>query len=234
MIDLRSHFKYVEWRPMAHSFSIDVGSDWADKSEDDPVFGLYKNCGLWTMQEADILYRCAKGVYPGRGLDVGAHTAWTTAHIAEGGLRVVAVDPMLRVAAFQQRFEQNIRHWWQKIEQVSHLTSSAYFDSTLDKFGLVCIDGDHSPGFPLLDAVNAVGHLEPTGVILLHDFIGLPVRDAVTWLMNIAGFKVRVYRTPHMVAVAWRGDFVPPDHVSDPRLPDLFARCPEFDFSRCV
>lgn len=241
--DLTPYFRHLHVRPMPHSFGHSVPSDWADKAEDDPVFGLYKRCGLWTHDEAAILYECARRLAPGSGLDIGAHTGWTTAHMSVGGLAIDAVDPILFVYPFELRFRSNMENARLQICCVSLQTSKKYFsvlqeaetvlgESERKEYQIVCIDGDHEPGMPLADAVNAAKHLDPDGVILFHDFIGLPVRQAVQYLMSI-GFKARVYFTPHMVAACWRGDFVPPDHVPDPNLPDLTARCPDFDFSRC-
>ena len=103
------------------------------------------------------------------------------------------------------------------------------------KFTGVVIDGDHEPGKPLEDAKNAMRHLADTGVILFHDGLGRPVREAVTWLLD-QGFKARVYWTPHVVFACWRGDFTPPEHDADPRI-DWSAHRREmwadFDFGRC-
>jgi hypothetical protein len=96
------------------------------------------------------------------------------------------------------------------------------------------IDGDHEPGAPMQDAQNAYKHLSDTGVILFHDFIGGPVREAVTWLMD-QGFKARVYFTPHLVACCWRGEFTPPDHVPDARINwfnHMLQMKRDFDFGR--
>ncbi len=243
-------FNHLDIRPMPHSMGHSVASDWADKEVDDPVFGLYKNCGLWTHDEAAILLACASQMsVHGEWVDIGAHTGWTSKHINWGtNSRVLCVDPMLAVPEFCARFEENTQFWksW-----IWPQTSTEFFESrgsSEHRYKGFCIDGDHEPGEPLKDVINAFQHLAPTGVILLHDFIGQPVRDAATWLMLfktgkpqnaatwlmfVGGMKCRVYRTPHMVAVLWRGDFTPPDHVPDPKLPDLFARCPDFDFSRC-
>jgi hypothetical protein len=230
--DLQPYFKNLVSRPMAHSFGHDVPSDWGDKADDDPVFGLYKRCGFWTHDEAAILYHAVVGTR-GTWVDIGAHTGWTTAHMAAGSRGVTAVDPILRIAAFQERFESNTKHCWNKIGDIFHCTSNEFFG---DFFGGVasgfCIDGDHEPGKPLEDAQGAAEHLGGRdGVIIFHDFLGEPVQQAVTWLMN-RGFHARIYLTPHMVACCWRGNFSPPYHESDPNLPDLKARCPTFDWSK--
>lgn len=238
--DLAPHFKHLTARPMAHSFGHTVLSDWADKADDDPVFGLYKNCGLWTHDEAAILYSVAEGV-SGSWVDVGCHTGWTTAHICEWAGRVEGIDPMLGVDGFVSRWQQNLSScsdpklgiWWG-----SYLTSADWFEKCAPHravFDGFCIDGDHEPGKPLEDAQNAARHLADTGVLIFHDFIGQPVREAVTWCMD-NGFKARVYLTPHVIGLCWRGDFVPPDHVPDPHIvaQDLPARMPDFDFTRCL
>ncbi len=232
--DLRPHFKHLHWRAMDHSFGHLVASDWADHPEDGP-FALYKNCGLWTRDEAALLYNVAKR-RGGYWCDIGAHTGWTTAHIAAGA-QVCAVDPMLRLNGFLRRFEENTTHCWDEVRDMSFRTSADFFSRSDTKFNGLCIDGDHEPGKPLEDARNAVEHLGDAGVIIFHDFIGQPVREAVTWLMD-NGFSSRVYFTPHMVAVCWRGDFNPPIHMPDPRLVDQLRphlrHMTDFDFRRCV
>jgi hypothetical protein len=232
--DLTPHFKHLVSRPMPHSFGHDVPSDWGDKADDDPVFGLYKKCGMWTHDEAAILFNVAAAAWTFQGMwvDIGAHTGWTSKHInwATNG-PVECIDPMLREGEFRRRFQQNT---------LFPLGGWAYGKTSADYFREVppqnvrgfCIDGDHEPGKPLEDAIAAAKHIADDGVIIFHDFLGKPVREAVQYLMGL-GFHCRVYKTPHMIGLCWRGDFVPPVHVPDPNLPDLEARCPDFDFTRC-
>lgn len=241
MPDLRPDFKHLHWRVMPHSFGKEVASDWADKADDDPVFGLYKNCGLWTMEEAAILYNVAKTLDLGSSLDIGSHTGWTTAHIVKGmGGPCDAVDPMLRLVDFNLRMFANCS----SALNLDKVTITAWSDTSSEFFpkdklwyySLICIDGDHEPGKPLEDAKNAAAHLAPTGVIMLHDGIGRPVREAVEWLMG-NGFKARVFWTPHLVFCCWRGDFTPPEHRPDPALLHQMqpaTRMPDFDWSKCV
>jgi len=230
--DIQPHFRHLTARVMPHSFGHTVLSDWADKADDDPVFGLYKNCGLWTHDEAAILYNVARRI-GGTWVDIGCHTGWTTAHIAAAGVGVIAVDPMLRLAAWQERFEQNLRSSWTGVYSVRHETSRRYFSRENTPLAGACIDGDHEPGEPLFDAQAAATRMGSNAAIIFHDALGRPVREGAQYLMN-RGFKCRWYSTPHGILLCWRGDFTPPDHVSDPNLPDLKARCPDFDFRRCV
>ncbi len=235
--DLTPHFKHLISRVMGHSFGHDVLSDWADKSDDDPVFGHYKNCGLWTHDEAALLYNVAKQV-GGDWLDIGSHTGWTAAHtLAAGALSVDMVDPMYELPAFRLRAFENDNgrmHYFMGISQFHQGTSAQYFFRLpLKQFDGVVIDGDHEPGEPLHDAMNAAAHLKPGGVILLHDFVGLPVREAVRYLMAKKNMNVRLYLTPHVVAVCWRDGWTPPPaHRPDPFIvsQDLPARWPEFDW----
>jgi len=240
--DLTRHFKHLTVRPMGHSFGHDVPSDWSDKQDDDPVFGIYKRCGLWTHDEAAIMYNCVAALDDGARTkfwcDIGAHTGWTSAHLAaHQRTSVDCVEPMLAVQGFQDRFEENTAHCWFRISECFAKYSDAFFERNEMFYDGYVIDGCHEPGQPERDALNAARLspklLQSVSVVLFHDFVGEPVRNAVQLLMQ-QGFKARVYFTPHMVACCWRGDFVPPDHVPDPNLPDLKARCPEFPFERCL
>jgi hypothetical protein len=217
---------------MPHSFGVPVPSDWADKADDDPVFGLYKNCGCWTESERAILGACASQFLGKPWVDIGCHTGLTSKVINwHTNGYVACVDPMLAVYDFWLRWREN----------TAFPPSWAFGCTSNDFFKLVpydrhwsgaVIDGDHEPGKPLEDAKNALACLAETGVILLHDALGLPVREAAVWLMD-QGMKARWYDTPHGVIVCWRGDFTPPEHVPDVGLPDLRARCEEFPFERC-
>lgn len=221
VVDCLSSFHHLDVRRMGHSMGHLVPSDFADYPVDDPQFGLYKKCGCWTTDERSILGACARQFHGKTFVDIGCHTGLTSKTINwVTNAPVICVDPMLRVRDFAQRFFDNTGFpgGW-----TAPGTSNEFFEHLAAGFPEACqysgfvIDGDHSEGKPLEDAKNAVKHLAADGIILLHDFIGRPVREAVTWLMN-EGFKSRVFWTPHVVAVCWRGDFTPPVHDSDPRI----------------
>lgn len=229
--DLTNHFRNLHKRPMAHSQGHDVFSDFADRPVNDPVFGLYKNCGFWTTDEAAILYHCVRRC-PGEWLDLGCHTGWTAGHQAEAGAHVIAVDNMLCVDDFKQRFMENTVRW----KTIAHFcgTTNEYFDITNSKFDGVVVDADHGEPNPVSDAMNAADRLNDTGVILLHDFIGKPVWLAAVALMD-RGFKCKVYWTPHMVACCYRGNFTPPEHQRDTAVDwsNVQGLMRGFPFERC-
>lgn len=228
---------------MPHSFGIDVASDWADKADDDPVFGLYRRCGLWTMDEAQILYWCAKA-FPGQWLDIGSHVGWTTAHIAMAGCKVLPLDPLYRDQPFANRLLENLgntlnaNHDWvaengcgvydERFDGFCYATSGRFFEilpgsGHPTEYAGICIDGDHSPGKPLEDAINSVKHLAERGVILFHDATGYPVQEAVEYCVA-QGFSCKAYITVHGVVVCWRGEFTPPAHRPDGRCAPVIDR----------
>jgi hypothetical protein len=239
--NLTPFFKHIHVRPMAHSMGHSVPSDWADKAEDDPVFGIYKKCGMFTHDEAAILYNVGNRL-GGWCVDIGAHTCWGAIHLSAARCEVMAVDPMYGLPEFRERASENSVAY-KLVSRASggislHAMTSESFFARAGKVGyrfkLTLIDGDHEPGKPLEDAINAAKHLADTGVIVFHDGTGLPVREAVQYLMA-QGFYCRPYFSPHMMYVCWRGDFTPPDHVPDPNVKAqlMDGRLKDFDFTKC-
>jgi hypothetical protein len=217
--DLRPYFKHTNERVMPYSMGHDVLSDFADKADDDPVFGVHKRCGFWTLDEAAILYNCAKQIGP-RWLDIGSHTGWTARYICSADNYCHAIDPMYTNAEFKVRAMQN-QEYFHDIGYMPE-TSNEFFariPPTLLYDGVV-IDGNHDSPFPLHDAQNSAKHLKEHGIILLHDYRGEPIKEAYRWLLN-NGFQGKTYRTPNGVAVCWRGEFTPPEHVHDPGIPEV-------------
>jgi SAM-dependent methyltransferase len=228
---------------MPHSMGVPVASDFADRPSNDPVFGLYKRCGLWTMDEAAILFTVAEAV-GGSWLDLGCHTGWTSAHIAAADCQVTAVDNMLPVPEFYARFRENVKQW--NIETFAGTTAEFFAADRTPKmavypevpepmrFSGVVIDADHEHPWPLYDARNAMKHLEDRGAVLFHDFIGRPVRIAVEYLIS-GGFHCRIFWTPHMVACCWRGNIDIPEYVPQANIDWQHVKntMRDFDFTKC-
>lgn len=216
--DLQPCFRHVICRPMPQSFGHDVLSDRDHQPE----------CGFWTHDEAAILYSIAERM-GGAWADIGGHTGWTACHVAEAGCQVTAVDKLYLNPDGRARTEENIA--------AAGLSSSIalfagisreFFASAEQRFDGVSIDGDHDAPAPLDDARDALAHLKPQGVILLHDFIGEPVRQAVRFLLT-QGLRCRVYLTPHLVAACWCGDLQMPTHEPDPAVrAQIMPQCIEF------
>jgi len=225
--DLRPYFKYTNERVMPYSMGHDVLSDFADKADDDPVFGVHKRCGFWTLDEAAILYNCASQ-FGGPALDIGGHTGWTGAYLADSVKSfVLIIDPMYSNDLFLSRTHENLHSYLSggglsvpPTVMAIPSTSSDYFKDNKSKFSVIVIDGNHSAPYPLEDAQNSAKHLTDRGLILLHDYRGEPIKEAYRWLLA-NGFQGKTYRTPNGVAVCWRGEFTPPMHVHDPGIPEV-------------
>ncbi len=218
--DLVPHFKLLV-KPRGYSFHHDVPSD--------PDFE--PECGSWTHDEAAILYTVAF-ILGGQWLDIGCRFGWTSAHIAAAGGSVLCLDPILAMQGPFNRFEQNMNPWWDTLTASTSHTAAQFFERNRDTYDGFVIDGCHDEPEPLNDAMGCAKLAKSTAVIMLHDFWGRPVRDAVTWLMD-EGWHARVYWTPNGVACCWRGSFLPPEHEPDVRIRlSMAQRFGDFDFTR--
>lgn len=214
--DLRPYFKHLHERVEPNSQGHTVISDFADKADDDPVFGVHKRCWFWTLDEAAILYNCARK-RAGLALDIGSHTGWSTFYLNEAALDVCSVDPMYSNGKFFRRARRdNLKHVGDEVTLFA-MTADEFFESGSYMFDVVVIDGNHSSPCPLNDAKNSTRSLSRDGIILLHDYRGEPIKEAYRWMLA-NGFQGRTYTTPNGVAVCWREEFTPPEHVPDPKL----------------
>lgn len=190
--------------------------------------------------EAAILYHCAMAAR-GPWVDVGSRFGWTAKHInwITNNL-VLCLDPHFAVPTLIDRTIANIGDAWlqwtyagtlpQYVEQYGKYATRSIYSG-------FCIDGNHDDPEPLRDATAALTMAAETCCMVFHDFRGRPIRDAVRFLMA-QGFHCRVYWTPAMMAVCWRGDFVPPVHVRDPAIDWAQVRRAseidqDFDLTRC-
>lgn len=247
--NIAQYFPHLQDRVMPQfSMGQKVLSDWADKPDNDPVFALYKCCGFINRDEAAILYNAAKTLGGREWLDIGAHTGWTALHAAAAGYWVTALDPMYANDEFRLRAESNAARAGFDTRFCSvAATSRMWFGGDRryeralvapdQRYDGVMIDGDHCWMEPLYDAVWSLKHLNNPGVILLHDFIGGPVREAVRYLM-VEGMKCRVYiSSSQCMALCWRGEFTPPDcptRFSDSEVAGLKNLMQDFYFQVCV
>lgn len=198
--DLQTCFRHVASRPMPHSQGHDVLTDFSDKADDDPVFGIYKQCGFWTHDEAAILYNVASKIM-GHWLDIGGLTGWIAAHEAAAGCQVLSVDPMYATAEFRERAVANLTETRMHVYvQLYPETSNCFFARNDGHFNSILIDGDHTAPQPLQDAVNA--------------------SRAARYLIS-DGWKHKVYRTPHGVVLFYHDPFVPPEHMPDPNIREV-------------
>lgn len=234
--DLLPYFKHVRFDHIGgHTFLADPDFD--------------PRCGFFTPDEAAILYHVALGINAQVGgshwLDIGARTGWTAAHIIAAGGSVVALEPEYYRKDFLGRALENInpvRDKFARLQPVflpSARRAKEFFEERTPgspKFDGIVIDGNHDEPEPLHDAANGLVHAKPSAVFVIHDFLGPATWDAAKYLRE-QGFKCRLYWTPNVIAVCWRGfeGWAPPAHRADPQLVHVHRRSvgERFDLTGC-
>lgn len=218
--DLQSHFICQERKgPHDHTVLFD------------PNFSGV--CNFCTHDEAAILHNIALAC-PGDWIEIGSHTGWSGAHIAAARCAVIGLEPeAVPGSLFRERAVGNVSRCGVDMRFLE-MTSKQYFEDdaiAVPALSGAFIDGNHDTPEPLLDAQRVVGHLrKDAGVIVFHDFVGMPIQNAVRWLIE-QGFNFRVYNTPQMIAACWRGALTMPVHTPDPTIPwGAVRRSTGFDF----
>lgn len=222
--DLSPYFKLlVKPRPWSLGHSIPSDPDYEPE------------CCFMSHDEAAILYNCAAQMR-GPWIDVGSRFGWTAKHINWITNRtVLCVDPHFQVPELLMRFLDNIGHKWALNIWADTLASLS--EHKVGPYSGFCVDANHDDPEPLNDAKGCLQIAAPDCCIVFHDFRGRPIRDAVRFLMA-EGFHCRVYWTPAMMAVCWRGNFTPPVHQRDPAIDWNMVRAAseidqDFDLSLC-
>jgi hypothetical protein len=182
-----------------------------------------QHIGVLSMEEAILLYHLALPHGGKRGLAIGCHFAWSTAHLLAAHLNLDVVDPKL------SRDDQ-----WNAVDESlskiptrgSYRLWAAYSPSILpalretktEPWSFVFIDGDHEGDAPRRDAQTVLVHCAPDATVVLHD-LASPDVTAGLEVFRAAGWNVRIYNTMQIMGVAWRGDLIPVDYPPDLRMP---------------
>jgi predicted O-methyltransferase YrrM len=187
---------------------------------------IFDRCGYATADEGSVLLACARRM-PGTWIEIGGHTGWTAAHIAQAqDVTLISLDPEFSHATFNKtgdptrfrgRFKENIQRCGLADRVISVGKRSEEFLPGFDKckFDGAFVDGEHEPPFPAEDAGMLLPHMKDDCVVAFHDALSPHVQDGVRVLLD-AGFNWRLYLTAQLLAVCWRGEFQPPMHVPDP------------------
>jgi predicted O-methyltransferase YrrM len=221
-VDLLAHFpslvetdpRPINWpylrRNVPHTFRTDSRS-------------IVNNIGVLSMEEAHILYNIAKSFAGQRGLEIGCHLGWSTAHLLAAGLDLDVIDPRLTERAHRGAVESSLEaavpaakyRLWAGFSP-SIVPAVAATDERTYSFAF--IDGDHDGEAPRLDVEAVMPHCAETACIMFHDVVSPHVAAGLRAAAN-AGWQVRVYNTMQVMGVAWRGDFEPFEHIPDERAP---------------
>lgn len=179
--------------------------------------------GAISVEEAELLYNNALAFAGQRGLEIGCHFGWSTAHLAAAGLVLDIVDPALghddqhaavidslsRVAS-----EPTARLW----PGYSPGILPAVYAAGAGPYSFVFIDGYHEGDAPRLDAEMVEGMCAETACVMFHDLTSPFVASGLTIMAN-AGWNTGYYNSMQIVGIAWRGNFTPVAHGADPKVP---------------
>lgn len=182
--------------------------------------------GNASYEEAVCLHTIARQFAGKRGLEIGSHFGWTSAHLQAAGLdmdyldpefadadRVAAVDEVLKTIDTNRLYRLWPLYSPQAIPQVRKATPYPW--------SFIFIDGDHDENAPEDDAVAVIGFCAEDAVVVFHDMTSPSVARGLA-VFKQAGWQVRLYNTMQVLGIAWRGNVTIPDHVRDPSAFHLF------------
>lgn len=95
--DLTGHFKHATELDHDNCIKHQVLGDTS----------LFEGCGYATHDEASLIYQIAQR-NRGLWLEIGAHTGWTSAHMALPGNRVISVEPEFKRAMYNRTKDANV------------------------------------------------------------------------------------------------------------------------------
>lgn len=174
--------------------------------------------GFLNRDEAILLHNIALQFEGKRALEIGSWLGWSTAHLALAGVTVDVIDPAHADAAFRAIVENSLAHCG-ALDRV-YLTGSRSPEGIGElgrKWSLFFIDGDHEGASPLRDTLECLHYAEDDCAFVFHDLASPDVAAGVLALRE-RGFHTIVYQTAQIMAMAWRGDITPVEHIPDPEV----------------
>lgn len=175
--------------------------------------------GNVSTEEAAILYALAGRKKEGRGIEIGSHFGWSTAHLLKAGLRIDAIDPAFSDTERFQQVSSSLQQW---IDSGSVQLWPGYSPQIIPAisatqkqlYSFAFVDGNHDNNGPLLDVKALIPFLTPDAYLVFHDLTFNDVAAAVRYLKE-TGWHIRVYNTMQVMAVAWREGVEPPEYAGD-------------------
>lgn len=179
--------------------------------------------GVISVEEAAVLHAAASTRSGRRGLEIGSHFGWSTAHLLAAGLDLDAIDPAFGDPVRESQVGESLAPWletgrvrlWAGFSpNVLELVAA----SAPDPYGFAFIDGLHSNDGPINDVVGVEPHLSSDAMLVFHDLTFPDVASAVR-LLKSKGWNIRTYNTMQVMAAAWREGPPPPRYDGDPQHP---------------
>lgn len=178
------------------------------------------NIGVLSLDEGAVLYNAALPFKGKRGLEIGCHLAFSTAHLAAAGLELDVIDPALgdtsHLAAVQDSLDTAVPTHKTALHAgfspgIVSLVHSAKAET---KWSFAFIDGLHDGLAPLNDARAVEPLMEDTAAVMFHDLTCPDVAEGLRYYADL-GWNTRIYETMQVMGIAWRGDYIPPEHIPD-------------------
>jgi len=177
--------------------------------------------GVLSVDEGAVLLACAAPFKGMRGLEIGCHLAFSTAHLLKAGLDLDVIDPALgdanHLAAVQDSLKRAAPDGAARLNAgfSPNIVNLVQGHAPKTPWSFAFIDGLHDGTAPLDDARAVEPNMAETAAVMFHD---LTCPDVAAGLRHYAeaGWKTRIYETMQVMGIAWRGDYSPPDHIPDP------------------
>lgn len=178
------------------------------------------NIGVLSADEGAVLYNAALAFKGKRGLEIGCHMAFSTAHLLEAGLDLDVVDPALGDTAHLAAVNDNLGHAVPDNQPRLHAGFSPSIVSLVHsakpgtKWSFAFIDGLHDGTAPLDDAQAVEQFMAETAAVMFHDLTCPDVAQGLAYYADM-GWQTKIYETMQVMGIAWRGDYTPPIHIPD-------------------
>jgi predicted O-methyltransferase YrrM len=180
----------------------------------------YPLMGFLNRDEAVLLYNIARQFEGRRALEIGCWLGWSTCHLALGGVNLDVVDPALADPQHRAKVEKSVAFCG--LDTRIHLHAAASPEgvhalAARQPWSLFFIDGDHEAPGPERDVEACLDYAAADAAFVFQDLTSPHVAIALR-LLEARGFTIQLYQTMQIMAVAWRGKFVPPVHIPDPTV----------------
>lgn len=180
--------------------------------------------GVLSLDEATLLHNNALPFKGRRGLEIGCHYAWSTAHLVAAGLDLDVIDPALG-------HEDQMRDVAESLAKVGAARLWAGFSPSVvpavrafepAPWSFAFIDGYHEGDAPRDDARTVLPLLADDALVMFHDLISPHVAAGLAVFAD-AGWNVGLYNTMQIMGAAWRGRAAPAPHQADRDMPAIAA-----------
>jgi hypothetical protein len=176
--------------------------------------------GVLSLDEATLLHNNALPFRGRRGLEIGCHYAWSTAHLAAAGLDLDVIDPALG-------HPDQIADVRASLAPIGPARLWAGFSPSVvpavrairpAPWSFAFIDGYHEGDAPADDARAVLPLLAYDALVMFHDLVSPHVAAGLAVFAD-AGWNVGLYNTMQVMGAAWRGTARPVEHVADTDMP---------------